>query len=454
MIQSVQFEQSTKSVIQTTNTLANTTIGLNVIGDCQTAEQNIRGNRVSNHKIGWNFRSLTGKTKAFGNVGDATANTQDNANLWQNNFYTYGTGNYRKVYRSTFANDQTILNINIQDQGISTKLSQAESQSNTANGKYNVQLLSFFTEFEGCQAPSPLPKLRDESGLGEDEALQIASGAGIAYPMFDEVADYTDKMYLYSTLDNEASITNPNLNTFYNNNTSTNIGRLHNYEAILNLLSDSTTVSDSLVLDSLKGQLIAVQNNFVNYSRTYENSDKNIMMLQYQISQTGLAGLSNAQKEYISNLANSCPAAIGNSVYKARTLNAMLTPALQYNDFMLCASYLPQNKTGKNMYALDDDVANNANDVGLPIIEMKADFDVYPNPVRAKEHITIVYDLGTTTNAKIVIYDMIGQVVQTNEITNKTKRLVIELAKVPLGVYKLVIEANNKTLKSAKLVIN
>jgi Secretion system C-terminal sorting domain len=178
-------------------------------------------------------------------------------------------------------------------------------------------------------------------------------------------------------------------------------------------------------------------------------------------------------KVQINTLANTCPYTGGTAVYKARTLNALYHPNAQYNDKVLC---VPQglNKNSSNNFnsLLDLDNLDEANllkeqnvlnylDIitkDAPIIkqvktENNSELIIKPQltPIPSNGALSIIYN--STSKGQLVIYNAIGQIVETYYLDAGNKRIETNLENVSNGIYnyKFVFE---KQVETGKLIIS
>jgi Secretion system C-terminal sorting domain len=143
----------------------------------------------------------------------------------------------------------------------------------------------------------------------------------------------------------------------------------------------------------------------------------------------------------ITLLASSCPAMLGNSVYKARSTDALIHPGVQYNDYDLCAAVLPQNKTGApNPYTTEEAFLNSdeAESAIKATIDSKINtFALYPNPISRNADITLTYNIDEATN--LAIYDMVGKLILDLDLNIKAQRISFNIGNIATGTYKIKI---------------
>jgi Secretion system C-terminal sorting domain len=279
--------------------------------------------------------------------------------------------------------------------------------------------------------------------------------AGYNYPLWDEVADYSDKAYLYKVLDKNTTMRNSQiaLDNFYDTKTPQNVGKLRQNEDLLTLLADSAINADTIALDSIFVIVNTKNASIINNGKEYENADKWIMSIIAKLAETGISSLTENEILNIQLLASSCPAMMGNSVYKARSVDALLHPGVQYYDYDLCASVLPQNKTGAtNLYNAEEEFLNSDSEklqAQLITISKINSFELYPNPIKRNCDITLTYNIDEASS--LAIYDMVGKLILDLDLNIKAQHVSFNIGNIVAGTYKIKIATKNRTLKSFKL---
>jgi hypothetical protein len=322
------------------------------------------------------------------------------------------------------------------------QLTQPQSKSNEPNAYYTVQENPFYGIYNNlCSAPLPAPiapSTGGEHGLGVDRAVEITKSTGIQYPLFDDVADYADKKYLYGLLlsDQEFRESEDELAEFYIAAQTTNIKKLYELEQTLALLADSTIAHDSTARDSLL-QAAAVLEASIASTKLHEQGEKWIGNVTGRVVLEGIASLSSAEHIQLAVLANSCPAALGPAVYKARALHSILHPAAQYADQQVCAAYLSQNKNSPNLYLQEDANLNIIGD-GSAATSGSADAVLYPNPVHAGGKLTVQLPRGAAPYS-IQLCDATGIVVFSASYSTNRAIIIPLPARLSAGIYAVII---------------
>jgi hypothetical protein len=153
-------------------------------------------------------------------------------------------------------------------------------------------------------------------------------------------------------------------------------------------------------------------------------------------------------------LANSCPAvpiAIwSTSVYKARSINALIHPGMQYYDYDICSAVLPQNKNGDpNPYQSEEVYINGSANGKALLNTANNSFALYPNPVPANGKLMLDYHIQD--NCTVIIYDLIGKPILSMPIYSNAKQATISIGNLASGLYKVSIVQDYKTLQTFKI---
>lgn len=218
--------------------------------------------------------------------------------------------------------------------------------------------------------------------------------------------------------------TNPALQSFYNANTTSSIGKF-------------TDVQD------------AVANNQKTMAQTKNNSIIPINTVQQKTKRTNELMLKlNINPNYNFNtgelldlvaMANEC-AVKGWYVVQSRNIIAAIT-----------------NQIGTYDDGCEEDakssVSRMANSEKSPIvIEPKRSFTLFPNPNNGS--MTMIYDLGKDTNASMNLYDVTGKLINTYDLQNTNGAIEINEDQLHNGVYFYRILVNGTTtVNTNKIVI-
>jgi len=79
-------------------------------------------------------------------------------------------------------------------------------------------------------------------------------------------------------------------------------------------------------------------------------------------------------------------------------------------------------------------------------------FSAYPNP--ASSNLTINYSIeGDNDNARVDVYDVLGQVINSFEITDRKGQLTLNVENMNSGIYFYAIKVNEKTIRTERVIV-
>ena len=154
------------------------------------------------------------------------------------------------------------------------------------------------------------------------------------------------------------------------------------------------------------------------------------------------------EQETIQQLATACPLIAGNGVYRARTLQAMLQPGIHYDDIVICNSQgVYKNGLSKLQQQLDKlakDKSQNIPDGNF--------IRVYPVP--AIDKLSINYSLHNGEKAEFIFYDVLGNKLQTINLSDTKEIETIDLSSYSSGVYTYQYIREGYANQAGKIVIS
>lgn len=217
--------------------------------------------------------------------------------------------------------------------------------------------------------------------------------------------------------------TNPTLQSFYNANTTSSIGKF-------------TDVQD------------AVANNQKAIAQTKNNSIAPINIVQQKTKRTNELMLKlNINPNYNFNtgelqdlvaMANEC-AVKGWYVVQSRNIIASITKQVGTYDDGCEEETKP---SGSRMVNSEESPI---------VIEHKRSFTLFPNPNNGS--MTMIYDLGKDTNASMNLYDVTGKLINTYDLQNTNGAIEINEDQLHNGIYFYSILVKEKVIKNNKIVI-
>jgi hypothetical protein len=267
------------------------------------------------------------------------------------------------------------------------------------------------------------PKLRHAIALDTMQYADMQEKWMLKHSLYREIV--TDTALLADTV----------LQQYKDSISYTNIGIIDNVKSSLN---DSLTYNNSSALLSASNL-----NNALQPQNTIEQLNKELAALQINLRLQNRDSLSQAEIDYLRNIALLCPYKDGDAVFEAR---ALLTwyDSIGTRYINPCEGiYVASNRMAENE---NTDTENNyylSKDVKEALITL------YPNP--ANNYVDIV---NITTLSYLQIYAHNGTLVLSKEISGNKETERIEIGNLPTGLYVYIINNNNQEpLAKGKLSI-
>ncbi|MBE7508566.1 MAG: T9SS type A sorting domain-containing protein [Bacteroidia bacterium] len=188
-----------------------------------------------------------------------------------------------------------------------------------------------------------------------------------------------------------------------------------------NKLQDAKLINDIIVPDELP---------------QWNTKKINELEILFSESKENLDVLRNNYQD-IMNIAQQCPYAGGQAVFKARVLIALINDSILYDDDNVCLQ--------SDIYRIGrtDSAQNNSNII--------SNVQLIPNPANNKVTVLI---LGIKEGVcKINIENILSQPVLSAMLDCKKQQHTLDISKLSVGVYYVKIELNNNKYSTVKLVI-
>ena len=200
-------------------------------------------------------------------------------------------------------------------------------------------------------------------------------------------------------------------------------------------------------IDSL--DLVDSINTAVSDSTTQENNIKTYNDIRINYLYKGDYDLSSSQIEDIYDIANQCPYSGGDVVYAARKAYMYLTDSLHYfDDDSLCTqqtySY-SQNSTS----SFDTEQQQLVTSQAEPESKMK--IEVYPNPTSGLVYLAI--SQSQFENGNMVLIDVLGNQIINIPLSGGQQKYTIDASFLPVGMYLYKIWIDGKEVVAGKLSI-
>lgn len=256
-------------------------------------------------------------------------------------------------------------------------------------------------------------------------ALDIAQGNLSALQSNDNLL-WLNKRSLYQNLILQDINTSsyPDLTSFKNKVSGSNIGKLHSVDIALNDAVTNNSKNSLANASALNNSINAL--NLIEWNqKTVNNIYISYLNNDYKLDDTQVGDLDK--------IAEQCPLTNGNAVYQARSL------VFNYTGKKYISTC--EHTSTNDLQAAANRLANNP---GLSSIEN--DIKVYPNP--GSEEIFV--ETGSYNNCEFVMYNLLGQEVVKQPITSFTK---IDINYLNNGTYFYRIIQGENVIKRDKLIV-
>ncbi|MEZ5046240.1 MAG: T9SS type A sorting domain-containing protein [Chitinophagaceae bacterium] len=274
-----------------------------------------------------------------------------------------------------------------------------------------------------------------------EEALAIAQDS-VTYIDLEPGCKWLDQRRLYTVLagDSLLRISQSELQNFYNQMQNEKIKDLVYIDKLLQGLSDTTHVADSLYSATILQQATSLNAGIVS-SNPLEQNEVFINTYFIQWLQSGWIALDSTQQSQIEMMARSCPYINGRAVYKARTLYAALGGYANYDDWSICHSAGLYRSSGYNYPSIQ------LPQDGMPVASA---VKLYPNP--AQDRLTVQCVLGEQETALFILYDLLGHEQARMELSYEQDTRTLSIGHLPAGLYLYQCRVGPGTSYSGKLI--
>ncbi|HMQ90262.1 MAG TPA: PKD domain-containing protein [Flavilitoribacter sp.] len=176
------------------------------------------------------------------------------------------------------------------------------------------------------------------------------------------------------------------------------------------------------------------QNSGILVSSVYEQNEKSVNKVFLAYWTAGLDSLDQNELDSLEIIANQCPLAGGNAVYKARAiLGAAIGQVVVYDD-------------EQNCYGSAKQVSAN---IKKPVLAES--LQVVPNP--SKEEVTVSWTAASELKGMLVITDLNGKAWLTKSLTPGERTVTLSVNNFPPGIYLTSVKLNGNRPLIVKLVI-
>jgi hypothetical protein len=211
-------------------------------------------------------------------------------------------------------------------------------------------------------------------------------------------------------------------------------------EMLQNLLDNFSSLSPA----QLDGTWIDInaQNELINSALMLDVQDENeynINAIYLRLVRYGIDSLTQEDKTFISELAPKCPFTDGSAVYKARNLNKLLNPGMQYDNLKICnaVGVYKQYDTTKNSQEFSTVYNEELNHLSslLPnkgkVNINTFNFELYPNP--ARDIVNIRYNVNDY--CFLEIYDATSRKLKVIQMPACSQKTSISISEFVPGSY-------------------
>jgi hypothetical protein len=253
----------------------------------------------------------------------------------------------------------------------------------------------------------------------------LATSTSTVYPLYPDEFIYQNQQLTYK-LQKQGLVTknagNPTLQSFYNANTTSNIGKF-------------TDVQDAIA----NNQKIAAQskNNSITPTNAVQQKTKRVNELMLKLNINPNYKYNNTEMQDLVAIAKECTVK-GWYVVQARNIMNVISGQLLYYD-----DNCDDTKVSSRMA--------NAEETKVPVTEPKRSFTLFPNPNNG--NMTMIYDLGKDSNAGMNLYDVTGKLINTYDLQNGSGAIEINEAQLHNGIYFYHILVNGNIVNTNKIVI-
>lgn len=147
----------------------------------------------------------------------------------------------------------------------------------------------------------------------------------------------------------------------------------------------------------------------------------------------GIDTFTEAQITELWAIADQCPLAGGDAVFKARSLYSLIDPLIKYEDEELCASE-PEERP-----------------MVVQEAEIAASFQLIPNP--AKDELWVKLAKPVEDRTQFIVYDTRGRIHLEKNLDTGRAMFIVNTNQVPAGTYYCMIKSQGLIHKTEKLII-
>ena len=176
-----------------------------------------------------------------------------------------------------------------------------------------------------------------------------------------------------------------------------------------------------------------IGNSAISANEVFEVNEQDVNALFLETVTVGIDTFTEAQITDLWAIANQCPLAGGDGVFKARSLYSLVDPLVKYEDEERCASE-PEERTAP---------------VHHP--EIASNIQLIPNP--AKDELWVKLAKPVEARTQLFVYDTRGRIHLEKNLDVGRTMFIVNTSQVPAGIYYCMIKSQGSIHKTEKLII-
>jgi hypothetical protein len=272
-----------------------------------------------------------------------------------------------------------------------------------------------------------------------------------------QTTEESKRLFAYLRLHTTYRDSNDTLSTFYTLMEQSAIAQEVIADDLLQNLQNNFASLSPAQLDGTWIDLNA-QNELINSSQNIELQDYNeyrINALYLKLMRYGIDSLMEDDKTFIRELAPKCPYIEGSAVYKARNLNKMMNPGMQYDNLKICnaVGVYKQNNSSNSTGNMPNTTLYKMEQKALEMLQSfskksSSEIKLYPNPTSGL--VNIQYEL--TQNVRLEVKDITGRILMQILMPAGKVESTIDLTALADGIYIYNFFVGNEIKKIGKLL--
>lgn len=414
------------------NTTNNSNKGLEFISDCDKSI--IHCNSMVYHNYGLTLgAALSGGSWSSGIIGD------------QDTLYgkTHGNRFFGKDSAGTFTGGKAMLSVNSDaganlfwvDNSYYPPLSSDTLRVGTFSGSLTKFIPFNASGFTHDTVPTICrylfrPAQLEECCLEEDP-IDPEEGEERGEP--EEIVYVSRNRNSYNELKQSTTELSYPVEAFIDSMSNTNSGALSDVQIILREMDNSLKQSDSLEYVAKKNAAID-RNNEIFSASIFETNEQHLNAILLSKSDRDKFNFNENERQDIEYIAFQCPYKGGKSVFQARSLVYQWKRNVKFDDNILCDEGSSLRKAKKTKSKPIDSFSTK----------------VFPNPTTG--NFSIQYDLRTFAKASLIITDVLGKIVYSQELNSKLNLANANIMLEP-SIYFVRIIADEKPIEQIKITV-